>query len=81
MFSRLDLQKGYYQILMAFEDVPKTAIIPPFGMFEFLSLPFGLRNAGNTFQRMMDQILGNLPYCFVYIDDILAFSPDLTSHV
>ena len=30
---------------------------------------------------MMDQILGNLPYCFVYIDDILVFSPDLTSHV
>ena len=50
-------------------------------MFEFLRLPFGLRNAGNTFQRMMDQILGNLPYCFVYIDDILVFSPNLTSHV
>ena len=66
---------------MASKDVPKTAIITPFGMFEFLRLPFGLRNAGITFQRMMDQILGNLPYYFVYIDDILVFSPDLTSHV
>ena len=56
-------------------------IITPFGMFEFLCLPFGLRNVGYTFQRMMDQIQGNLPYCFVYIDDILIFSPDLTSHV
>ena len=46
-----------------------------------LCLPFGLRNAGNTLQWMMDQSLGNLPYCFVYIDDILVFSPDLTSHV
>ena len=36
VFSRLDLQKGYYQILMAFEDVPKTAIITLFGMLEFL---------------------------------------------
>ena len=44
-------------------------------------MPFGLRNAGITFQWMMDQILGNLPYCFVYIDDILVFSPNLTSHV
>ena len=71
VFARLDLQKGYYQIPMASKDVPKTAIITPFVMFEFLSLRFDLRNTGNTFQCMMD--LGNLPYCFVYIDDILGF--------
>ena len=65
---------------MASKNVPKTVIITPFGMFEFLRLPFGLQNAANTFQSMMDQIL-NLPYLFVYIDDILVFSPDLTSHV
>ena len=81
VFSRLDLQKCYYQIPMASEDVPKTEIITPFEMFELLCLPFGLQNAGNTFQQMMDQILGNLPYCFVYIDDILVFSTDLTSHL
>ena len=81
VFSRLGLQKGSYQIQMASEDVPNTAILTPFGMFEFLCLPFGLRSAGNTFQRMVDQILGNLPYCFVYIDDILVFSQNLSSHV
>ena len=67
VFSRLDLQKGYYPIPMASEDVPKTAIITPFGMFKFLHLAFGLRNAGNTFQLMMDQILGNLPYCLLVV--------------
>ena len=66
---------------MASDDIKKTAIITLFGMFEFLRLPFGLRNAGQTFQRLMDQILSGLPYCFVYVDDILVFSPDLTSLV
>ena len=50
-------------------------------MFEFFQLLFGLRNTGNRFQRMMDQILDNLPYCFVYMDDILVLSPDLSTHV
>ena len=75
------MQKGYHKILMASEDIPKTVISTPFGMFEVLHLPFGLRNTSNTFQRMMDQILGNFPYCFVYIDDLLVFCPNLSSHV
>ena len=44
-------------------------------------MPFGLRNAGNTFQRMMDSILGDLPYCFTHFDDILVFSSNLERHV
>ena len=81
VFPKLDLQKGYYQVSMAVEDICKTAFITQFGMFEFLRLPFGLRNAGNTFQRMMDSILGDLPYCFTYVDDILVFSSSLEEHV
>ena len=50
-------------------------------MFEFLRLPFGLWNAGTTFQRMMDSILGDLPYCFTYVDDILVLSSSLEEHV
>ena len=81
VFSKLDLYKGYYQVPMNEDDIQKMVIITPFGMFEFLRLPFGLRNAGNTFQRMMDQILRDLPFCFVYVDDILIFSPDEDTHV
>ena len=81
VFSNLDLQKGYYQVSMASEHIQKTAIITPFGMFEFFRMPFGLRNAGNTFQHMMNLVLGELPFCFVYLDDILIFSKDLSSHV
>jgi hypothetical protein len=43
-------------------------------------MPFGLRNAGQTFQRLMDQVLAGLDYVFVYLDDILIASPDKRTH-
>ena len=61
--------------------IQKMAIIMPFGMFKFLCLPFGLRNAVITFQRMMDQILVELPIGFVSGNDILIFSSDLDTWV
>ncbi|QQP40155.1 Pol polyprotein [Caligus rogercresseyi] len=73
-FSVLDLQKGYYQIPMAKGDIPKTAVITTFGCFEFLRMPFGLKNAAQAFQRLMDSIFSGLPFTFIYLDDILIAS-------
>ena len=81
VFTKLDLVKGYYQVPMAEADIPKTCVVTPFGAFEWLFMPFGLRNAGNTFQRMMDRLGIDLPFIFIYLDDILIASPDFETHL
>jgi hypothetical protein len=80
VFSKIDLRKGYLQIPMHPADVQNTAIITPFGLFEFLRLLFSLRNAGNTFQQKMDRVTGDLDNAFNYLDDLMVFSRSLEDH-
>ena len=58
----------------------KTAITTPFGLFESLRMPFGLRNAAQTFQRFINEVLRGLHFCYAYIDDLLIASSSPEEH-
>lgn len=65
---------------MEAKGIFKTAVTTPFGLLEYPMMTFGLRNAGQTFQRYIFQALGELDFVFSYINDILVSSADLAEH-
>ena len=73
-FSKIDSVRKYHQILVVLQDVEKTTITTSFGLFEFRRMAFGLRDAAQTFQRFMDQVLSRLHFVYCYIDDLLVAS-------
>lgn len=83
MFTTLDLRSGYHQIQVDEESRPKTAFNVPGGHYEYQRMPFGLSTAPATFQRLMDSVLMGLKgdKCLVYLDDIILFSKDWSSHL
>lgn len=81
--STIDLQSGYWQIKMHCQDMDKTAFISPFGMYRFKRMPFGLRNAPATFQRLMDKFVHGLhAQCVLsYLDDLIIRSDTFSRHL
>jgi hypothetical protein len=82
-FTTLDLASGFHQIEVDPRDIQKTAFTVEYGHYEYLRMPFGLKNAPATFQRVMDNILREYigKICLVYMDDIIIFSTSLQEHI
>ncbi|MEW8548166.1 MAG: pol polyprotein, partial [Candidatus Thiodiazotropha sp.] len=78
-YNTIDLASGYWQIPLHPDSVKLTAFATPTrGLFHFLVMPFGLSNAGATFERLMERVLGNLQWvkCICYLDDVIIFGSD-----
>jgi hypothetical protein len=79
--STMDAEKGYWQIEMDRRSKKCTAFCTNRGLFEYNCMPFGLKNAPATYQRMMNELLGELgEFCLVYQDDVLVFSKTFAEH-
>ena len=83
-FSTVDLKSGFWQIKMAEESCQYTVFtVGSLGIYEFLRMPYGLCNVPATFQRLMQNCLGelNLQYALIYLDDVIVYSCTPEDHL
>ena len=83
-FSTTDMKAGYHQVEIDEEHKERTAFtVGPLGFFEYKRMPFGLSNSPATYQRLMEECLGeyNMTICVIYLDDLIVFAETFEEHL
>ena len=82
VFSKIDLRSGYHQLKIRASDIPKTAFVSRYGLYEYTVMSFGLTNAPAYFMYLMNKVFMDYldKFVVVFIDDILVFSRNEEEH-
>jgi hypothetical protein len=79
--SKFDLLKGYWQVPLTDRAREISAFVTPNNLYQCVVMPFGMKNAPSTFQRMMNMLTASLEGCVVYIDDVVIYAETFDEHV
>ena len=79
--SKLDLLKGYWQVPLTERASDISAFVTPDHFLQYTVMAFGMRNAPATFQRLIQFVLGDVPHCNVYLDDVVVYSDKWEDHI
>ena len=82
LFSTFDVTSPYHQIPVREEDIPKTAFITKYGLYEHCTMSMGMKNSSATMQRCMEAILHGVNWisCLIYLDDFVVFARTFQEH-
>ena len=77
----MDLLKGYWQVPLTDRAKQLSAFVTPDGLYQYQVMPFGMKNAPATFQRMINKLVGRMEGCEAYIDDVVVYSDSWEDHL
>ena len=79
--STFDMLKGYWQVPLTQRAHEISAFVTPSGLYQYKVMPFGMKNAPATFQRMVNKLVRDIDGCEGYIDDVVIFSDNCSDHI